>query len=255
MSILNSLLAIIQGFKLCFTRKEIRRLAFWPWLVGFVCYGSAVVGAFYTHGPILAWVVGTPEGFWMTIVYYLAWVLVAMLLLVASMLVTIVFVMIFTSVFQNAIATRVLRDAGIAVPEETTGVSGVAKETARTLVVESAKLLWLLPLGALVFLVGFIPILAPVALFAAAWLLAYQFVDVVLDVLKVGAWKRLLFAVRHGLTMVLFGLTLSLCWAVPFLGFLLPPIAVAGAAWLLEKNKLLVPYLENQTPQELPANL
>jgi uncharacterized protein involved in cysteine biosynthesis len=85
----------------------------------------------------------------------------------------------------------------------------------------------------LIVIVGFIPILAPLALILGAWLLAYQFIDVVLDVFRISLSKRIKFALQNWLPVTLFGTTLIIVCSIPFVAILIPPVAVAGSAWLI----------------------
>ncbi len=236
MTYFRSITAIIHGFILCFSNKELRKLAIRPWLIGVVCYFLSLVGAYYSHGPLLSLFVETAEGFFGTIIYYGAWVFVALLLLIASMVISLTAVMILGGPFQTALAIAVFKLQNKKIPEEEEGVKATVKEVSRTIATESTKLLWLLPLFVIVAIIGFIPFLMPFAVVVASWLLAFQFIDVPLDVLKLPTRQRIGFAARHLTTVICFGLTLSACWAVPFLGLFLPPVAVVGATWLIAES-------------------
>ena len=245
MNYVKAFIAIFKGLQLCLFEKSVRRLSIWPWLVGAVAYFGSIVSAYYLHPIVLSALVGTPDGWWASVVYYLAWFFIGLLLLVASMIVSVTLVLLLTAVFQGDIVIAVLRLLGDEVPPQETGIKGLVKETSRTLVVESAKLLWLLPLIALVAVVGLIPVLTPFAVIAGAWLLAYQFVDVVLDIYRLRSRERFRYARKNGVLLTCFGFVIMLCWAIPFMGILLPPAAVAGATWLLSESKLI--------PQSIPA--
>ena len=90
-----------------------------------------------------------------------------------------------------------------------------------------------------VFIIGFIPFLTPFAICLGAWLLAYQFVDVVLDVMKQGVRHRLKFSLKHWILLLQFGLIVTLLCLVPFVAILIPPVAVAGASTLLARAQLI----------------
>lgn len=236
---IRAFFAILKGLDLCLRKPSVRRLAVVPWILGAFCYIASVIGAYHAHPLLLEWAVGDPEGFWRHILYWFAYLSFAVLLLLVTLILTMTLVMLCTSVFQTAIVQRVLEELREPFPEEQAGMRGLVKETGRTIVVEAAKLLWLLPLMLIVLIIGFIPLLTPFALLLGAWLLAYQFIDIVLDVYRVPARARFRFARQHSFLLVSFGLSLSICWAVPFLGILLPPAAVAGASWLLAQSSLL----------------
>jgi uncharacterized protein involved in cysteine biosynthesis len=239
MNIIKSVYAILQGLLICLTRPKVRKLAMWPWLVGMFCYSASIYLAYLYHGDILARMVDSPDGWLSYLIYGLAWVAVTSILAVGTLFITMVLVLILTSAFQTAIASAVLRELNEEIPEEEQGFSALLRETKRTAFVEIAKLFWLIPLFILLFIVGFIPILTPVAFLLGSWLLAYQFVDIVLDIYKLKSGKRLSFAIKNAVPVTVFGASLSLCWAIPLVGILLPPAAVAGAAWLMSDTALL----------------
>jgi uncharacterized protein involved in cysteine biosynthesis len=239
MKLAKSCTALFHGLRFCFTVSTVRSLALWPWFLGLVTYVASVVTAYYCHSLILQSMIEAPQGFWGSALYSAAWVLVAFFLLVGTLIVSVVVVLILTSVFQTAIAARVLLHLGRQVPEETPGLKGIVKEAARSVAVESLKLLWLLPLFLLLFLVGLIPIFTPFAIILAAWLLAFQFVDITLDIYRISSGGRFRFCLRHALPLTCFGLTLTVFWAIPLLGWVLPPAASAAAAWLLSETNLL----------------
>ncbi len=239
MNIIKSVYAILQGLLICLTRPQVRKLAMVPWLVGVFCYMGSVYLAYVYHADILAQMVDSPDAWYSYILYGLAWIAVTAILAVATLFVTMMMVLILTSAFQTAIATAVLRELNEETPEEEQGFAALMRETRRTIFVEIAKLFWLVPLFIILFFVGFVPLLTPIAFLLGSWLLAYQFVDIVLDVYKLKSGKRLGFAMKNAVPVTVFGASLSLCWTIPFLGFLLPPAAVAGAAWLMSDTALL----------------
>jgi uncharacterized protein involved in cysteine biosynthesis len=239
MPVFKAAVAVMKGVELCVARREVRKYAMWPWLVGTFCYIASLISVYFVHPILLDRIVGSPEGFWATALFYLAWLFFGLILLVLSMFISAVTVIIFTAVFQTEIAIQVLTICGHKIPPEASGITGVVKEGGRAIAVETGKLLWMVPLFIVITILGFIPILTPFALAANAWLLSYQFVDVVLDIFKTTSRQRFAFARRNGIVLCVFGLSLTFLWAVPFLGILLPPAAVAGAAWLLSETSLL----------------
>ena len=245
MNAVKAFIAVFQGFGFCLSKQQIRRLALWPWAIGALVYVAVAVGAVYSHSPLLGMLVSEPTGFISHVLYWLAWLLVSGLLLVGTLLLTVIIVMIFTGVFQTAIATETLKTIGAAVPEDESGVKATLKETGRTILTESAKLIWLVPLICLTFVIGLIPLMTPIALVMGAWLLAYQFVDVVLDVYRIKTRARISFGMRHGVLLVSFGLGLAACAIIPFVGLLIPPVATSGAAWFIHESGLLEATQEN----------
>ena len=247
MSILRSFIALFKGFQLCLFESRIRRLAVRPWLIGAGVYIASCAAAYYAHDPLLQRIAGEPQGFLAHMLYYLARILLPLFLIILSMVATMMTVMIFASVFQTAIAVNVLQHLGASLPQDKSGLSGIVSETSRTVFTELVKALWLYPCILLSLVLGLIPFFAPVSLLLAAWLLAYNFIDIVLDVFRAGAAGRLWFSLRHGVVVICFGLSLTILWAIPLLGLFLPPVAVAGAAWLLHETGLLKRYSDEET--------
>lgn len=207
-----------------------------PWFVGFLTYMITVFAAVKAHSPILSSFVAEPSGFsW--ILFALAWIGLALLLAVATVLITVLMVLITTAVFQTAIVEEVLRhesgESAIVASTTNLSVAQIARESMRCVLTETVKLLWLLPLMIMAFILGFIPLLAPLAFLLGAWLVAFQFVDIVLDVAGLSATKRIGFGRTHWSTLCAFGGVTAVVFLVPLAGILLAPIATAAAAWLL----------------------
>jgi len=238
MTLASSLVAILKGLQLCLSDKEIRKLAVIPWLIGFVSFACFSALAIHFFGDFLSLFNATnSEGFIATIVYYAKSILAGGLLLIATVILSTLTVLILAGPFQTAICAKVLERQGVALPLEASGIKATAISVARSIFTELIKLLWLLPLGILVFLIGLFPLLIPVAFVIAAWLLAYQFIDIPLDVLQYSARKRFAYAIANFLSLIAFGASLALLWAIPLLGLFLAPAAAAGAAWLVAKRQ------------------
>lgn len=235
MATIQSSYALVKGCQLCFSDRQIRRLSIWPWIIGIGAYLATAVAAVYLFSPLLGQLVLPPAGFWSGVWYYIVAIFLGAFLSVATVVVTLTLVIVLTGFFQSSIAALVLKQSGITVVSE----GSIVSEAGRTIVVEGFKLLWLLPLIVVSFLLFFIPLLFPFAILLSAWLLAYQFVDVVLDTLRFSAGQRLRFGLRNWSSLFVFGLTLMFIGIVPLIGIIIPPIAVAGAAWLLASGGLL----------------
>lgn len=245
---IQSLVAVFIGLKLCLTNAKIFRLALWPWSIGLLSYCICLYVAFSYHSEIMALITSPTTDYWGTIWYYLAWFLVSLALLLVCSSISLVMVMTLGSVFQSSIAREVIQLSTFSVPAE----AGVLGELGRSIKIEGLKLLWILPLAIFIFIVALIPILTPLAIALGAWLLGYQFLDTALDIFHLGLRQRIGFALRNGLSVILFGLSLSLLFSIPFLGLFVMPAAVAGAAWLLVHTESgsaeLKRYLDKNEP-------
>lgn len=225
--------AIIEGIRLCVGEKEIRRFAVRPWIIGLLAYAVSLIGALYAHAGLVFRLAGVADGFWGSILYALVWVLAAALLIITATIITFVLVMVLGGIYQTSIAEHVLARMGAKEAPAGTTYASAGKEFVRSVAVESLKLLWILPLMFLVFILGFIPPLLPLAIIAAAWLLAYQSVDFALDVLKFPVWRRVRYAAGHAAPLAIFGLGLMALALLPLAIIFLPPVGAAGGAWLV----------------------
>lgn len=236
MSMLRPFFALFKGFQICFFNSQVRRLAVWPWLLGAISYLGSLYGAYMFHPRFMSWLGAVPDGFFQYLKYGFLWIAVTLTLIMVAIAFSVVLVLIFTSAFQSAIARATLVAHGVSID---VSELGTLAEASRTIFTESKKLIILIPLMVLLFVSGLIPFFAPIALLCGACLLAYQFVDVVLDIFHLAIRQRLRFACANWLHLVCFGLVLGLFWAIPFLGILLSPLATAGAAWFLSEPKFL----------------
>lgn len=228
--------ALLHGFKLCLLNSAVRKLALWPWLISALVYLLVATAAWFSHEPLVNWIVPNPDGIIKWGLYYLAWAGTALFLVISTLITSLILAIVLTGVFQESIAHEVLKQNGVNLPEEPQNLRGFAFEMARSIKTESAKLLWLIPLGVMVLIMGFAPFLAPFAFIVAAWILGFESSDVVWEVLKKPARQRFSFARANWISVTLYGLSLSVIGFVPFMGILIPPIAVAGASWMLSES-------------------
>jgi len=245
-------IAIWHGLALIWKDGELRKLAVWPLVISAISYVLSVWAAISAHGQVLSWIANpNSESVWGALWYSTAWVLAALILLVLTVAVSFFLVTALSGPFQSRISAVLLIRAGIPVPEDF-GLSGLAKEASRTVLTEIAKFICFLPFVLLSVISGFIPILLPVTLIIGAWLLAYRFVDVPLDVLRISVLNRLRFSLRHTVSFLTFGASLMLVWLIPLAGILLPPAAAAGATWLLLETGLIREFTQIE-PVKSPA--
>jgi CysZ protein len=140
---------------------------------------------------------------------------------------------VLASPFLDALAVRVLAAAGEILPPPPSALASIggaaANQALQVLilgVVQSGLLaLWITPLG----------ILHPFLSAAASILfLAQESLDPALDTRDLSPFARLGWIFRHRASVAGFGAALALLLAVPFVGVLLLPCAVAGASLLVK---------------------
>ncbi len=233
-NIINALLALPKGFKLCILDKGVRKYVFKPWGFGLLSYLVTLSIAYYLHPLLLNRISENSGSFLSTVAYYFSWTAISALLIVASSVISFIFVLITTAFFQTEIAIEVIKDKYSYLETES-----IISETTRTILTEAAKIVWILPIFIIVFILGLIPFLTPFAILFNSWLIAYQFCDVTLDLFKTKSKQRFKFARQNFIFLAIIGGSYLALWAIPFLGIFLTPIAIAGTAWALKESNLL----------------
>lgn len=214
-----------------------------PWLIGAAVYLLSLLPTFFFADDLAHLMVGDGSTFWNKFVYACALVVSFLLLFALSMILAMTLTLVLSAFFQEDIARAVLRKRSELVPQ--LSVSRSLTQEAYAISAELFRLLWLLPIFGLLVLIGFIPLLTPLALIAACWLLAFQFVDLALSVLGLGAFRRWGMLSRRPLLMLTFGALLTILWAIPLFGIFLAPIAVAAAASLVLNSSLVNEVIKN----------
>jgi uncharacterized protein involved in cysteine biosynthesis len=232
MSLITPILAPFKGFQLCFNDPQLRRFAGKPWMIGGISYLLLVIGAIFLHTPLTHEFASSNHSAWPNVLAVIIWLAVTFGLLFLATLLTISIVLISGGYYHFRIAHHILVKEGIPSDEER-----FLSELGRTMVTETLKLLWLLPLFIITFIIGVIPFLTPLAFVLGSLLLAYQFFDYPLEFLRLGAFGRFGFLLKHMVTATLFGATLLVLSAIPFVALFISPIAVAGASWLFIEMK------------------
>lgn len=228
----------LWGIRVCLSDPRIRRLALWPWGIGLL---SAILCLSYSwsiHNEVYHRLLPASASILSYLLVPLAWLGATVGLFLISFLLSLLSVAVFGGIFQTRIAETVLRERGHVIPNPE-GIHANIKDNLVSMKAQIIRLCWLLPLLCVAFVIGFVPLLFPVGLLLGAWILAVQFVDTVLDVLRVPALERLRFCLKYAWLLCGFGLILSLGAAVPFLGLFLPPAACAATARLLSDRGLL----------------
>ena len=226
---------------MCVRDKKIRSLAIKPWIVATISYLFFGAILFYFHGEILGYLSPDGSGWWISFLQGLLWILVTVIVMTITTALSFVMALILSGIFQTEIAAEILRRNGLPVQTETETISEFSKMIIKSVTTESIKLLWILPLGTLLLILSLIPLLTIPAAVGGAWLLAYGSFDIVLDAWGTTALQRLSFAIRNGLTLVMFGLIMMACCIIPFGGLLLPPIASASAGTFCALHSQLLP--------------
>ncbi len=108
------------------------------------------------------------------------------------------------------------------------------KDIPRILWREWQKLMYSLPRYLVIFLLGFIPVIGPIiapilSFVFTAWLMAIQYCDYPFDNHKIPFHQMRFSLAENKWENLGFGSLVSLCTLVPFLNFIIIPVAVCGA--------------------------
>ena len=209
-----------------------------PWLVGIVVFPISIWGALQFHGYTVALIDPNPASWYWWLLHPLVWLISWILLFLLGASVSATTILGLTAYWQSEIAKKILLNINSTLVPS---ASSAMQDIARTARVEVGKLFWFLPLSFLALVVSFIPLLWPIGLFLTSLFLGYQFFDISLDVIGLGFRQRLSYCLKNLLTILVYGSILSLVWG--FFGFILSPIATAGAAWIIanDRNKTAQP--------------
>ena len=232
---LKAFVAVFHGARLCLFESKVRRLALKPWFFAALLYPFSLLGGWYLWSHVVQHFTPHGAGFFSLLLFYVISAFAGLILFMLSVFAALLLVLILTSIWQTPLAEAVLLSLGQSLPERPNGI----KEVGRTIYTEGLKYVWLVPALIFSFLIGLIPIFAPFALLFASWLLAYQFVDIFLDLYAWPPLSRMGFSLRHFLLLVFFGLGISAICLIPFAAILVPTAGVAGAGWLLTDSRLL----------------
>lgn len=228
MNLFTPILAPFKGVQLCLFDREVRKASILPWCVGALVALLASGFLIVFFPKLTAFMLASLGNSISVGSQLLSWLASAFISILVGAVLTMLVVLVLCSYYHYRIAQIILVKRGYELKELTP-----LREIGRSSVTEFLKLIWLIPLYIILFLLGLIPFFTPLAFIGWGVLAAYQFIDYPLDTLHFGAFSRLGFIFKHFLGASLFGVTLVVLSAIPFVIFFITPVAVAGASWLI----------------------
>ena len=213
-----------------------------PLAVNIVIFGSLIgLGFSYLSGLMDSWMAGIPE--WLGFITWIIWPLIILTVgLISGYLFTSVALLI-ASPFNALLAEKTEELVTGKPVDSLEGLGAALLALPRGIVRELAKLLYYVPMAALVLLLSFIPglnAIAPVLWFLlGAWMMSIQFVDYPMDNHQL-SFADVKEAVRsRRLSSMGFGGVVALCAGIPVINFIVVPAAVVGATllWCEELNQ------------------
>ena len=213
-----------------------------PLAVNILIFGSLIgLGFSYLSELMDSWMAGIPE--WLGFITWIIWPLIILTVgLISGYLFTSVALLI-ASPFNALLAEKTEELVTGKPVDSLEGLGAAQLALPRGIVRELAKLLYYVPMAALVLLLSFIPglnAIAPVLWFLlGAWMMSIQFVDYPMDNHQL-SFADVKEAVRsRRLSSMGFGGIVALCAGIPVINFIVVPAAVVGATllWCEELNQ------------------
>jgi CysZ protein len=213
-----------------------------PLAVNILIFGSLIgLGFSYLSDLMDSWMAGIPE--WLGFITWIIWPLIILTVaLIGGYLFTSVALLI-ASPFNALLAEKTEELVTGKPVDSLEGLGAALLALPRGIIRELAKLLYYVPMAALVLLLSFIPglnAIAPVLWFLlGAWMMSIQFVDYPMDNHQL-SFADVKEAVRsRRLSSMGFGGVVALCAGVPVVNFIVVPAAVVGATllWCEELNQ------------------
>ena len=230
-----------RGFRML-THPSLRLFVIVPLTVNILIFGSLIwVGFSYLSALMDSWLAGIPG--WLDFITWIIWPLIILTVgLISGYLFTSVALLI-ASPFNALLAEKTEELVTGKPVDSLEGLGAALLALPRGIVRELAKLLYYVPMAALVLLLSFIPglnAIAPVLWFLlGAWMMSIQFVDYPMDNHQL-SFADVKEAVRsRRLSSMGFGGIVALCAGIPVINFIVVPAAVVGATllWCEELNQ------------------
>lgn len=228
---------LFAGFRLVLGVASIRKWAVIPVVINLALLIGMIVLAFFFTDDLLAWLgMNTaPSGFWKSVVYWLAYVGLVVLLIAASVLIMVLLSNVIAAPFYTKLAEATLRHlTGREFGQE----GSFARLAAVSIYQEIVKLAIFIGIQAVLLAFHFIPVLGTlISITVSCFLLAFEFSDYSLEAYGHGVADRWRFVLANKPTMFGFGGGAFLLTLIPLANLFVAPAAVAGAARMVVELK------------------
>ncbi len=239
---------LTQGFKSYFfgmrailKYPKLRNLALLPLLVDLVIFCIVVYLICFLYLPsfIAGLLANAGQGFWASALAYGAQTIGFIFGLIVSGVVTFALGSWIASPFNALLAEKSLVYFG-AKEEAAFSTRRWIQITLQMAVAGMVRSCILLVLGALLFLLSFVPVFHLPVLLLGFFIIATDCLDYSLECLEFDLSARFKYYSRHFSEIFGFSLALGLTFLIPGLSFCLMPAAIVGAAHLAAENKKLL---------------
>ena len=224
------------------THPSLRLFVLVPLLVNILIFGGLIwYGLSYLFAVMDDWLAKIPA--WLDFIKWIIWPLVGLTVSLATGYLFTAVALLIASPFNALLAEKVEELITGKPVKSLEGLGAALMALPRGILRELSKLIYYLPMAALVLVISFIPLLnmvAPLLWFLlGAWMMSLQFLDYPMDnhLLSFADVKEAARARR--LSSMGFGGVVALCTGIPVVNFFVVPAAVAGATllWCEELRK------------------
>ena len=224
------------------THPSLRLFVLVPLLVNILIFGGLIwYGLSYLFAVMDDWLAKIPA--WLDFIKWIIWPLVGLTVSLATGYLFTAVALLIASPFNALLAEKVEELITGKPVKSLEGLGAALMALPRGILRELSKLIYYLPMAALVLVISFIPLLnvvAPLLWFLlGAWMMSLQFLDYPMDnhLLSFADVKEA--ARSRRLSSMGFGGVVALCTGIPVVNFFVVPAAVAGATllWCEELKK------------------
>lgn len=214
----------------------LKRPALWKYALASMGIQLVTLAVFITlyvqfRADLVEWV--TPDRFWRWAQTVSEWIL-SVVFLVGTLFVSLVVGNLLSQPFLDALTERILTDLGETLPP----TRGVRRAMIRALFNQTVKLLIFGSIQLVLLLLYVTPVAflhPPISAFLGVLFLGFDYLDYPLDARQVPVPNRIEWMGRHPGSVLGYGSVLFVLLLVPFLGTLVLPLTVAGAALLAHR--------------------
>lgn len=228
----NGVGAFAEGVRLLQKDRTLRALSMVPALMSLVLYTAGlVVGVMYVD-DVLNWIIKTNISdynfFLKSLIYIFSFLLIGFIFyFVTFIVVSILAIPICTTLSYKVLTQK----TGYLVPVEK-GFKENVFTFAKMLRVSVLKLGFLLIISAMLFVASLIPVISPVAVYLSVMIIAFDCMDYAMEHDEQGLRQRFRFLFQHIPEFSGFALCMAIILIIPFIHFILLPVAVLGSTVL-----------------------
>lgn len=228
----------MRGWRVLLGHGSLIALAIVPFLIAVSAGGVSTYLLFTNLSPwvtgFVTWVLGTNAGFWAQLAYYPLLLGTGIVFFIGSVFVGYVAHAILAIPFYALLAERALAVLGLK-PEFPFDFRSWARNSLRMFRISAVKGILFLSLGAILFVLSFIPVVNVLAVFGTLMILSFDLLDYSLESLRFGLRQRFAFVLKRRQMWLGMACGLGLTLFIPGLTLVVAPGAVVGGAILLKE--------------------